>query len=74
MTKDSEKYVYLSDSYIYSKHLTLNNTYGQVIRWHDINEDNAITDVLIPEPEENKLLNGYITGRRVRIRTVPAII
>jgi hypothetical protein len=74
MTKDSEKYAYLSDSYIYSKHLTLNNTHGQVIRWYDINEDNVITDILVPEPDENKLLNGYITGRRVHLRTVPTII
>jgi len=71
MTKDGEKYVYLSDSYIYSKHLTLNNTRGRVIRWPDINEDNAIAEVLVPEPEENKLLNGFITRKRLVIRTVP---
>lgn len=74
MTKDSEKYIYLSDSYIYSKHLTLNNTRGRVIRWPDINEDNAIIEILTPEPDENKLLNGYIAGRRAHIQTVPTII
>jgi hypothetical protein len=74
MTKDSEKYVYLSDSYIYSIHLNLNNTHGRVIRWFDISEDNAITEVLVPEPDENKLLNGFITGKRLVLRTVPTYL
>jgi hypothetical protein len=71
---NGEKYVYMSDSYIYSKHLSLNNAIGRVIRWPDINEDTVITEVLVPEQAENKLLNGFIAGRRLVIKTVPTII
>lgn len=72
MTLQSEKYVYLSDSYLYSKFLYLNSTLGRVIRWPYINETNVIRRP--PEPCKDKLLNGYISGKRLKIKTVPIVI